>query len=277
MKNILLATTALVMTAGMASAEVTFSGDARLGYKNVESSVVGDDVQYRTRIKASASGTADNGMTYSVALRFRDTNQTGDVQSNSVTVGGAFGSLSVGSESSAAEYAVGDLAAVGWANAANESAFTAGAEAIYAYSAGDLSIYGSVGAPGTEITSAGVSYSMNGINVAVATEDTSAIRTTWAAVSTSMLGATVKVIASDSDVGSTSTAVDTSVGGSVAYTSGAVTLSGLYKTTTTGADVTTTKSGGGVSYAMGGGMTLVAGTTTSSKITTNSIGINLSF
>ena len=277
MKNILLATTALVMTAGMASAEVTFSGDARLGYSNVENTVVGDDVQYRTRIKASASGTADNGMTYSTSLRFLDANQTGSVGTTSVTVGGAFGSLSVGSESSAAEYAVGDLAAVGWANAANETAFTTGAEAIYAYSAGDLSFYGSVGAPGTEITSAGVSYSMNGINVAVATEDTSVIRTTWAAVSASVLGATVKVIAGDSNVGSTSTAVDTTTGGSVAYTSGDVTLSGMYSSVTTGADVTTNSSGVGLSYAMGGGMTLVAGTSTTATVTTNSVGINLSF
>ena len=277
MKNILLATTALVMTAGMASAEVTFSGDARLGYSNVENTVVGNDVQYRTRIKASASGTADNGMTYSTSLRFLDSNQAGSVGTTSVTVGGAFGSLSVGSESSAAEYAVGDLAAVGWANAANETAFTTGAEAIYAYSAGDLSFYGSVGAPGTEITSAGVSYSMNGINVAVATEDTSVIRTTWAAVSASVLGATVKVIAGDSNVGATSTAVDTTTGASVAYTSGDVTLSGMYASVTTGADVTTNSSGVGLSYAMGGGMTLVAGTTTTATVTTNSVGINLSF
>jgi outer membrane protein OmpU len=68
MKNVLFATTALVLTAGVASAEVTFSGSAGAG---VTSSAGADmTVWSGIDLNVAASATTDSGMTVSVAEDF---------------------------------------------------------------------------------------------------------------------------------------------------------------------------------------------------------------
>jgi len=69
MKNVLFATTALVLTAGVASAEVTFSGTAGAG---VVQETAGDDMRVWSGIdlNVAASATTDSGMTVSVAEDF---------------------------------------------------------------------------------------------------------------------------------------------------------------------------------------------------------------
>ena len=68
MKNVLFATTALVLTAGVASAEVTFSGSAGAGV----TSSAGTDMRVWSGIDldVAASATTDSGMTVSVAEDF---------------------------------------------------------------------------------------------------------------------------------------------------------------------------------------------------------------
>jgi len=68
MKNVLFATTALVLTAGVASAEVTFSGSAGAGV----TSSAGTDMRVWSGIdlNVAASATTDSGMTVSVAEDF---------------------------------------------------------------------------------------------------------------------------------------------------------------------------------------------------------------
>ena len=65
MKNILLATTALVMSAGFASAEVTLSGTAHAGMKN--STGAASTVYSGMTAKFAASTTTDNGLTMSIS------------------------------------------------------------------------------------------------------------------------------------------------------------------------------------------------------------------
>ena len=68
MKNILLATTALVFTAGIASAEVTFSGTGQFGVKNTTKTLTaGADsatINQEIDLSVALSGTADSGMTF---------------------------------------------------------------------------------------------------------------------------------------------------------------------------------------------------------------------
>jgi len=68
MKNVLFATTALVLTAGVASAEVTFSGAAGAGVSQTK----GEDMTVWSGIdlNVAASATTDSGMTVSVAEDF---------------------------------------------------------------------------------------------------------------------------------------------------------------------------------------------------------------
>jgi outer membrane protein OmpU len=110
MKNILLATTALVMTAGMASAEVTFSGSATAGIWN---DTAGDNSPYASvSLGVAATTTTDSGLTVSVATSIAEgtsvslstatghgtwalTTADGSMGNPAVTVSGDFGSVKV--------------------------------------------------------------------------------------------------------------------------------------------------------------------------------------
>ena len=68
MKNVLFATTALVLTAGVASAEVTFSGTGQVSL----SSTAGADYEANTHLdlNVAISGATDNGMTISTSVGY---------------------------------------------------------------------------------------------------------------------------------------------------------------------------------------------------------------
>ena len=97
MKNILLATTALVFTAGIASAEVTFSGSGQFGVKNTTKLQVSPNVgadtaklQQELGLGVAMSLTADNGMTFgqTFTLSAEDTafeSMAGSLSMNGVT------------------------------------------------------------------------------------------------------------------------------------------------------------------------------------------------
>lgn len=78
MKNVLLATTALIATAGMAAADVSFSGYARSGFMWTDAS--GDvTVRSRLRIQADMSTETDSGITLKARQRFQtEENATGN-------------------------------------------------------------------------------------------------------------------------------------------------------------------------------------------------------
>ena len=68
MKKVLLTTTALVMTAGVAAAEISFSGKTQV---NVTSTGTADNVlNTHVDLNAAISGSFDNGMTMSTSLGF---------------------------------------------------------------------------------------------------------------------------------------------------------------------------------------------------------------
>ncbi|QUS36488.1 porin [Falsirhodobacter algicola] len=149
MKKILLATSILAATTGYAAAEVSLTGDARMG-------VVfdGEDVQFseRARVRFNLSGQTDTGLEFGAAFRAHEANdsQTGgfasDVEDRESTVwiSGAFGQLEMGDVASAAEEAIGDLDGVGFSglndysdipyiNGDGSTAIEQGPGALYSY------------------------------------------------------------------------------------------------------------------------------------------------
>ena len=74
MKKILLSTTLLVATAGVAAAEVTLSGSGRFGLDYSENRAVETQLNYRLRINVNAKFEADNGVTYGGRIRFQQSN-----------------------------------------------------------------------------------------------------------------------------------------------------------------------------------------------------------
>ena len=117
MKKVLFATTALVMTAGVAAAEVSLSGDGRMGivYNGADW-----NFSSRARVTFTLSGTTDNGIEFGGSFR---ADQAGDSVVNngaaygsegSVYVSGAFGKIEMGDAVSAPEALFGDLPEVGY-------------------------------------------------------------------------------------------------------------------------------------------------------------------
>ena len=188
MKKVLLASTALVMSAGVAAADVSVGGDGRMG---IIEDFGSDSLRFtsRIRISFSASGETDGGLTFGGSIRADnagefnlidgDGNELGDAgfdidtasfdggggvngADGSVFIEGAFGRLTMGDVDSAAENAVGDVSGVGLTGLGdlNESTYIAGSDsggasepaALYEYSFGGFTGYASVTNPGNPLT-----------------------------------------------------------------------------------------------------------------------------
>jgi outer membrane protein OmpU len=111
MKKILLATTVLSMSAGFAAADVSVSGDARMGVVSSDSVTT---FSSRARIKFSGSGTTDAGLSFGGSFRAKDATGAAEGVKGSVFISGAFGKISMGDVDSGDSAAVGQLASVGY-------------------------------------------------------------------------------------------------------------------------------------------------------------------
>lgn len=212
-------------------------------------------MEYRTRISITGAGETDSGLSYSATIRLQDASTVAATQAIGVTVSGAFGSLTFGSESSAAEYAVGDLAGVGYVGqGGSDTTFLVGAFALYKYSAGDFTAYVSSGQIGTDDVSIGGSFTTGGLTVGVGHEDNGDVTHTAASVTYAMGDTKIKAIygtSGDLDL--------TQSGLSVAQTMGATTLTAYYRTEEVGPVQTDDNFGIGVAHDLGGGAALKAG------------------
>jgi outer membrane protein OmpU len=71
MKKFLIASTALVMTAGVAAAEVKISGEGRLGLQYNGANATKTSLEKRMTLNIDGSTTADNGVTFGARVRVR--------------------------------------------------------------------------------------------------------------------------------------------------------------------------------------------------------------
>lgn len=122
MKKLLIATTALVATAGVAAAEVKVTGDGRMG-------VVynGEDLNFssRIRVRFTASGETDSGLSFGGTFLANEAGTIGGTSAykgngaaegseGSIFISGAFGRLEMGDVLGAAQRVLGDLPEVGF-------------------------------------------------------------------------------------------------------------------------------------------------------------------
>lgn len=160
MKKVLIASTALVMLAGAAAAEVALSGDARLGFV-----YDGEDLQFssRARVKFTLSGETDAGLAFGASFRVDQENYNANRfrsaargTAGSVWISGSYGKLSMGDTLSAAEKAIGDLVEIGYTDGtflddAEEISYLSGdgentdqgPNVLYEYSIDAISLYAS--------------------------------------------------------------------------------------------------------------------------------------
>jgi outer membrane protein OmpU len=113
MKKILIATTALVATAGFASAEVAISGAAKMGLQYNSEGATKTQVLSSATLVVDMSGETDGGLTFGANMNIIIADN-GDVANDDTTVyiSGAFGKLSMGAVAEADEVA--GLSDIGW-------------------------------------------------------------------------------------------------------------------------------------------------------------------
>ena len=160
MKKVLFATSALVLSAGFASAEVALSGDGRMGII-----YDGNDAQFssRARVRFNLSGESDAGLSFGASFRVDQENYNSNAYrsaargtAGAVWISGTYGKLSMGDVVSASERAIGDLYEVGYtdgtfgADVEEISYLTAdganldqGPNILYEYTINNISLYAS--------------------------------------------------------------------------------------------------------------------------------------
>ena len=118
MRKLLTATTALALVGGAAFAEISFTGDGKIGV-DYDASMDGPKHIFRHEagVDFSGSGTTDGGMSFGVSAGFDSESKGGDgadsgVNTGSAYVSGAFGKLTIG-DHDAADVLAGGIADVG--------------------------------------------------------------------------------------------------------------------------------------------------------------------
>lgn len=293
MKKILLATTVLALTAGVASAEVAVSGSARMGVIND-----GTDSFFssRVRIVFAGSGTTDGGLSFGAETRADQVsgndaaNGSGGTTNgdSTVFVSGSFGTLTMGDVAGgAADKQVGHVSGVGYTNLGdiNEIDFLGGdaTAARYDYTSGALSVSVGIGqiSGSNDAASVAVKYAPGAYSVALgySTIDAATGDTQVDLLGSATFGAaTVKARVADRADADTATAV------SLDYVFGATTLTGfamqnvgdgfaIADFAANAVDVY----GVGVAYDLGGGAAIKAGAADNGTDTIYDAGITLSF
>ena len=112
MKRIFATTAILALSTGLASAEVTLSGDARMG---ILSEIVGGDIVFtsRARVGFALSGESDSGFSFGASFRADNAGDAASGTAGSVWIEGAFGKLSMGDVDGVGAAAVGQVDGVG--------------------------------------------------------------------------------------------------------------------------------------------------------------------
>ncbi|MGP1357669.1 porin [Roseicyclus sp.] len=107
MKKVLFATTALVATAGVASADIALSGSAQMGIQGGNNNATTQFVQ-DIDVTFTMSGTADNGLTFGAAIDLDENaaNVNQDDAGVAIFVSGDFGTLTMGDTDGALDWAM---------------------------------------------------------------------------------------------------------------------------------------------------------------------------
>ncbi|PQO24744.1 hypothetical protein C2I36_01255 [Rhodobacteraceae bacterium WD3A24] len=147
MKKILLASTALVMTTGIAAADnpnVELSGDAEMGVMFDDSMANEWSFTSEATVGFTLSGETDGGLQFGASFDADEAVGAAGGTDGSVFISGAFGRLSMGDVDSAADAAVGDISGVGLTGLEDTMAYLSNdtlPAALYEYSSGGFSVY----------------------------------------------------------------------------------------------------------------------------------------
>jgi outer membrane protein OmpU len=279
MKKILLATSVLAATSGFAAAEVTVSGEARMGV--VYNGALNDTFfSSRVRVKFAMVGTTDGGLEFGAAVRADQIGgnggtSTGDTNGDSTVYVKMNGlKLTMGDVGGAADALVGQVSGVGYEgfiDGLHEIGFIGTTKtAVYVeYSTGALTFGLSSGQTVTgEEISVAAKYSTDAFSVALGYEDDGAARDMLSLLGSATFGsATVKAKIVDD-----SAAADTQYALSVDYAAGATTVTAFYTDFGPVEHI-----GLGAAYDLGGGASIKGGVVSNGTDEFADLGISMSF
>ena len=275
MKKVLLGTSALVLSAGVAFADghaggVAVGGSAELWVEEVG----GADASFNNEIELtfSASGETDGGLGFGADFAFVD----GATDNNEVYISGSWGKLTVGDTDDALQkvaslgdigfdgLGVDDLAEVGRGDGDSDGV-------LYENNLGPATIYLAMNQDtGVDDMSAGVKFSAGAITVGIGYEDQGGADLTAFDVSGDLGGIGFDVYYEDGD------ANDTNYGTIISYDAGAATINFGYAD----GDANTGDAAMGIGFSMdlGGGASLSGGVVDDGQDNTNwDLGIGMSF
>ena len=274
MKNIFLATTALVATAGFAAADINLSGGANLGlkYNNAAGNVEDLVIHREITLTVAMTGETDGGLTFGADMTITAAG-VGDVVAY---IEGGFGKLSVGDVGSAVDANLGlsDLGfdGIGTDNLAEAQIDAADAGSImYKGTFGDFTIAASYDMSQSNAVANGDTfsvaalYNMGDYNFGLGYDDTNDAFSIKAGATISNIS--VNALMTTSNVGE-------SYGLTAAYTMGATTITAAYSKD----DVANVEGYGiGFGYDLGGGATLAGAVGEVGGNTVADLGITMSF
>ena len=149
MKRVLATTTILALSTGFAAAEITMTGDARMG---IISDYGSSDVEFtsRARVTFNLSGESDSGFSFGASFRADNAGSAASGEAGSVWIEGAFGKLSMGDVDHADLAAVGHVSGVGLTGLDDQNELWFDSESgnitphiLYGYTSGAFSGYAS--------------------------------------------------------------------------------------------------------------------------------------
>ena len=286
MKNILIATTALMLSAGIAAAEshaapVTVSGNARMGVMNN-----GTDTAFTSRVRASLkmSGTTDGGLSFGGSFDVHNAAAAANGSSGSVFLSGAFGKIAMGDVDSAVQAAVGqvdqksllvldgpqEVPHIGGGASADDPSL------LYSFTTGNISLFlgatdgkTGIGGAADERISVGAKFATDKFSVGVGFADDGAATETSVGGSATFGAATVKAVVSDRD-----DALGMNFALSVSGTFSGVGVTAFFRD---GDSLVDPNIGVGASYDLGGGATVVGGVGSVAGSTVADLGVSFSF
>jgi outer membrane protein OmpU len=273
MKKILLATSVLAATTGFAAAEVTVSGEARMGVVYIGPT---NDTFFssRVRVKFAMVGTTDGGLEFGAAVRADQSGQGNDTNGDSTVYVSMNGlKLTMGDVGGAADALVGQTSGVGYEgvlDGLHEIAFIGTTKtAVYVeYTTGALTFGLSSGQTVTgEEISVAAKYSTDAFSVALGYEDAGGgLDAIHLSGSATFGAATVKARISDYPAA-------TPFSLSVDYKTGATTITAFY----TDFDIGVEHIGIGAAYDLGGGASIKGGIVSNGTDEFADLGITMSF
>ena len=295
MKKLLIASTALVATAGMAAADISMSGYAEIGMRD-GGGTVGVEMHNDMDISFKLSGASDNGLTFGASIDLDEVANgiasTGGSQA--VHVSGAFGTLTMGDTDGALDKVNAEVASL--TAIADDHSTHAGYNGGAGLDAGDIlrydTSYGnfgvsvSIGQDDTangdnDVIAYGISTTVGTVALSVAAQSNDTTDVTAVSAKTSMGGLSVVANFSDFDTGVAATSYEHMAVG-LGYTVGDVALTANFGSYDFGG-ATATNDGFGfaANKSLGGGATIMlgygSGTAAGVETDTVSLGLGLSF